>query len=82
MINAIGEPKVLYCVDLISVHGAPSVNSFGQSVNNPLCDTLHEGFFSKASTGRDEIDKPAASHQRCADDAEGTRTRIRSRHVG
>ena len=55
--------------DLFSAHGAPSVNSFGQGDNNPLCDTLPEGFRSKRSTGRDEIGKPARRRQRCADDA-------------
>ena len=55
MINAIGEPKVLYNPDLFSVHGAPPGNSFVQNITNPICNVLHEGFFSNASPGRDQI---------------------------
>ena len=61
------QPKVFYCVNFISAHGAPPGNSFGQSVNNPLCDTLPEGILSKASPGQDEIDKPARRPPKMAD---------------
>ena len=52
-------PKVLYIVDLFSVHGAPPGNSLGQNVTNPLCDVLPEGFFSNVPPGQDEIRKPS-----------------------
>ena len=58
MINAIGEPKVLYYADLFSVHGAPPGNSFVQCITNPISDALHEGIFSNASPGRDQIVEP------------------------
>ena len=67
MINAIGEPKVLYYPDLFSAHGAPPGNSFVQCITNPLCDALHEGIFSKASPGRDQIVKPCRSGPIMAD---------------
>ena len=50
-------PKVLYIVDLFSVHGAPPGNSLGQIVTNPLCDDRYERIFSNVPPSQDEIKK-------------------------